>query len=419
MTNIIGKNCFFVAIIVINSHLHNMKHRFRLYITGVLVSLSVLVSNRLWSQEDSSFYYTNKLLRQSPTRKDSLKNCIAFMKYWQNNANYKNLGIYAEKGLKLAFILKDSTSLDVADAYTGLGITCLRTMKSAQAIGCFNKAEKLLSTDAYRLTYIQLQRGLMFYFNQDYAHALEIFKTVDKKSIELKKTNLEAMALMDIGNIFFERIQPDSALKYYNQGLHTLKPEELYDSTLYMSLYMNIGNVYSSMMKHGEAKSYLLKAYEPAEILTFMNTQIIEKLFKSNPDGAKDGMDITVCKLNLLTKDLIYSGAKNDLYLVSDRGLEILGVDKNSIGYNANIMYTQANYRLTSNGSVYLFSNGYCDQKGGAENKKFMKLRFKKLLQEIYTLPCAEQKEKIHATFTAWKGEHAQRDDILVVGFRV
>ena len=673
-----------------NSHLYILRRNFYLSRICILFTLSFLFHTNLWSQADSSFYYTNKLLRESPTSKDSLKTCIRFMKYWQNNANYKNVAIYAEMGLKLAHSLRDSTSFYVADAYIGLGIACMRTMKSDQALSNFIKAEKLLIKDPYRLTFIQLQRGLIFYFNQDYTHALEIFRSVEKKAIELKKTYIEALALMDIGNIFFERFKADSALKYYDKSLHTPKAEELSDSTLYMSLYMNIGNVYSSIMKHEKAKPYLLEAYrlikkynrksslpiitynlssiefylkenanasehlkqsiqyanlindkrnllfaykfklrldsamglkdsfykdfvlynnlndtlrsselfgkmaemqtkydvdkkdneiillnkdkdlqdeklkkqriittlvliglliftllsivlyrnyraknhanrlleiqkvdienkrqllaiknekiedsimyakriqeailpadlfltdevkdyfvyylpkdvvsgdfywryllgndlffavadctghgvpgammsmlgydllehavkdkklkEPADILTFMNTQIIEKLYKSNPDGAKDGMDITLCKLDLISKKLTYSGAKNDLYLVSYTEVEILSVDKHSIGYQNHVTYTQANHVLSSATSVYLFTDGYCDQKGGPENKKYMKPKFKKLLQEIHNLSCAEQKEKIQATFLAWKGEHAQRDDILVVGFRV
>ena len=158
---------------------------------------------------------------------------------------------------------------------------------------------------------------------------------------------------------------------------------------------------------------------EPAEILSFMNTQLIEKLYKSNPDGAKDGMDISFCKLNLLTKELTYSGAKNDLYVVSDTAIETLTVDKNSIGYQDKVVYTQAVYQLNTNTHVYLFTDGYCDQKGGTENRKFMKPNFKKLLQEIHTLPCAVQKEKLHEHFMTWKGEQGQKDDILIVGFSI
>ena len=158
---------------------------------------------------------------------------------------------------------------------------------------------------------------------------------------------------------------------------------------------------------------------EPGEILSFMNSELIEKLYKSNPDGAKDGMDITLCRLNLNSKELSYSGAKNDLYVVSASGIEILSVDKHSIGYHNNAIYTQATHKLGSAVCVYLFTDGYCDQKGGFENKKYMKPRFKRLLQEIHALPCEEQKMKIEEAFLSWKSEHVQRDDILIVGLRV
>jgi serine phosphatase RsbU (regulator of sigma subunit) len=160
------------------------------------------------------------------------------------------------------------------------------------------------------------------------------------------------------------------------------------------------------------------KLREPADILTAVNMQIIEKLYTSNPDGAKDGMDMTLCRLNLKSRVMTYSGAKNDVLLVSGNELQILPVDKNSIGFSADATFTQSSVSLKKDDKVYLFSDGYGDQNGEMTKKKYMSARFRSLLLSIAGLSFAEQKEKLHAELMEWKGNLQQRDDILVAGLK-
>jgi serine phosphatase RsbU (regulator of sigma subunit) len=68
---------------------------------------------------------------------------------------------------------------------------------------------------------------------------------------------------------------------------------------------------------------------------------------------------------------------------------------------------------------VYLFTDGFADQFGGKQNKKYKYLHFKKLLTSIAPLPVDLQKEKIENEFIEWKGDFEQLDDICVLGFRV
>jgi serine phosphatase RsbU (regulator of sigma subunit) len=157
---------------------------------------------------------------------------------------------------------------------------------------------------------------------------------------------------------------------------------------------------------------------EPADILNLMNKQIIQKLNSGNDKTATDGMDMTLCRLNLNTKELVYAGAKNDLYICSKNELELLPVTKYSIGYEAEHVFTQSAVQLQSGDMLWLFTDGYCDQKGGPEGKKFMRTRWKELLKNISALSSAEQKQQLITTFDTWKGTHSQRDDILVMGLR-
>ena len=67
----------------------------------------------------------------------------------------------------------------------------------------------------------------------------------------------------------------------------------------------------------------------------------------------------------------------------------------------------------------YLASDGFQDQFGGDLGKKFLKSRFRGLLQDISYLPLSAQEQQLNATLEQWQGLESQTDDILVVGFRV
>jgi len=158
---------------------------------------------------------------------------------------------------------------------------------------------------------------------------------------------------------------------------------------------------------------------EPAEILNLMNSQIIEKLNTDQGQTATDGMDLTLCRFNLNTRELVYAGAKNDLFLFSNNELITLRVTKCSIGYSAQMEYTQSSRSLKNNDQVFLLTDGYSDQKGGPEKKKFMLRKLKDLLEKVSPLPCPEQESRLLAAFEDWKGSYPQKDDVLFVGFKV
>jgi serine phosphatase RsbU (regulator of sigma subunit) len=74
---------------------------------------------------------------------------------------------------------------------------------------------------------------------------------------------------------------------------------------------------------------------------------------------------------------------------------------------------------LQPHDTIYLFSDGYIDQFGGAQRKKFKSLNFKNLLLSIQTDPMERQKEILEQTFDQWRGDLEQIDDVSVIGVRV
>ncbi len=158
---------------------------------------------------------------------------------------------------------------------------------------------------------------------------------------------------------------------------------------------------------------------EPAFIIQAMNEQLMQKLIKGNNGGSTDGMDMTLCKLNPKTGTLTYAGAKNELCIANNTGMHRCTVDKRSVGYESGFAFTQKTVALQSDEMVFLYTDGYADQKGGPDNGKYLGARFRTLLQGISGLTCAEQKQSLQNEFSDWKKDFEQRDDVLVVGFKL
>ena len=68
---------------------------------------------------------------------------------------------------------------------------------------------------------------------------------------------------------------------------------------------------------------------------------------------------------------------------------------------------------------MYLFSDGYADQFGGAKSRKLMYKRFRELLISISYLPMVEQRNQLDDFLSDWMGDEEQVDDIIVMGVKV
>jgi len=98
-----------------------------------------------------------------------------------------------------------------------------------------------------------------------------------------------------------------------------------------------------------------------------------------------------------------------------------LKADKMPIGIHASeeIPFTNQEFRVKPHDAIYMFSDGYADQFGGPEQKKFKSVAFHNLLLEIHHQPMEEQRRILERTIEEWKGDSPQIDDILVMGIRI
>ncbi len=91
------------------------------------------------------------------------------------------------------------------------------------------------------------------------------------------------------------------------------------------------------------------------------------------------------------------------------------------IGYyqNKDKAFVNHDIQLQIGDTFYLFSDGFIDQKGGKNNKKFMSKNFKNLLLEIHDQAMYDQKKILEKALSDWMGGNSQVDDILVIGARI
>lgn len=162
------------------------------------------------------------------------------------------------------------------------------------------------------------------------------------------------------------------------------------------------------------------------QVLNELRKQIRNSLRQhGQAEESKDGIDMALCVIDEKNNTLQYAGANNPLYLIRDKNgapeLTEFKADRMPLGYYPGRFkpFTNQDIHLEYGDVFYLFSDGFVDQKGGRDNKKFMRRKFKDLLIQIHQEPMQEQKSILERTMTDWMGDRSQIDDILVMGVRV
>jgi len=163
---------------------------------------------------------------------------------------------------------------------------------------------------------------------------------------------------------------------------------------------------------------------DPAEILENLDLEIVNALKQDQTsDSLTDGMDISICVVHNNKKTIEFAGAKNPLYIIRDGELDVIKSDRFSIGgvnrMGREKVFTNHLLEYKTNATCYIFSDGYMDQGGGENLKKFTSVRLQEMLMKIYKDDFKEQKRKVDENLQKWMGETIQKDDILLIGFKV
>ena len=164
------------------------------------------------------------------------------------------------------------------------------------------------------------------------------------------------------------------------------------------------------------------KITESGQILNELRKEVQCALHqKGIRDEAKDGMDISLCIIDMTKNIIQYSGANNNLYLIRKGELIEYYADRMPIGiYDLEDKdFTSQNISTLPGDIIYMFSDGYADQFGGPDRKKYKYTTLKAFLLNIHKLPLPKQKEKLEKEFNGWKRANTQIDDVLILGLRI
>ncbi len=173
---------------------------------------------------------------------------------------------------------------------------------------------------------------------------------------------------------------------------------------------------------------YYQNYIDPKKIVARLDKVIKFELQSEHDDGtSRDGMEIGVCVIDLDTLRMDFAGAGIPLRLLKKGNSEMTihksprlmvgGIDGDEQEVISKLK--KEVIQLEPGDKIYMSSDGYQDQFGGENDKKFMSKNFVKLLEESSQGTMLEQKRTIERTFAKWTRNSAQTDDIVVLGFEV
>ncbi len=147
---------------------------------------------------------------------------------------------------------------------------------------------------------------------------------------------------------------------------------------------------------------------------------IIEENKTNKGEVVKDGMDIVVCSFSD-NNEFEFACANNPLWIIRDNSVITFAPDKFPVGVHHGEMkpFTLQSSKIQKGDMIYIFTDGFADQFGGENGKKFKYKPFQELLIEINNKSGKEQLKKLETTFDNWKGKLEQVDDVLVIGIRI
>lgn len=161
----------------------------------------------------------------------------------------------------------------------------------------------------------------------------------------------------------------------------------------------------------------------PSDILNRLNEDFHEIFRDIDNVVLRDGMDVAFCSID--KKDMIveFSGAFNPLYIIRDNKITEVKGDRFAIGLDETNFKDQTFKNhiipIQKGDIVYLFSDGFADQFGGPDGKKYKYRRFRHLLLNLHQLPMEKQHEILENNVVEWRGDQEQVDDILVIGIKI
>ena len=159
----------------------------------------------------------------------------------------------------------------------------------------------------------------------------------------------------------------------------------------------------------------------PHEFLLALHRSLNKLLrSRSGSDGLADSMDVSVIEINSNARELRVASANRPVLLSMNGKLTELRGDRRTVGggLENDKPFTCHEFPWNPGDQAYLFSDGVTDQFGGPAGKKLKRSGLIRAIDEIRSLPMAEQRRLFKQYFQTWKGTLPQLDDVIMIGIR-
>lgn len=157
---------------------------------------------------------------------------------------------------------------------------------------------------------------------------------------------------------------------------------------------------------------------EPQHILEQLHINI-RKVLRQEETRNNDGMEVSLCVIDKENKTLEFAGTRTPLVYIQDNTLFSISGDRRNIGgYDNTKPFTKHTIDISKPTYCYIFTDGFQDQFGGPENKKFGGKNLANILLENHLLPFEQQKEILYQKLKQWMEHENQIDDIMLMGFK-
>lgn len=274
-----------------------------------------------------------------------------------------------------------------------------------------------------------------------------------KELIEIKNKNLESayrtietyVSNMTESIRYAEKIQESiqpslgKIKEYFSDTVVFSKPKDIVSGDFYWLLRIHDKVIFAlaDCTGHGVPGAFMSiigidllnqavrqnKRTDSAEILSFVNTQLIKRLRRTDSERIlMDSMDIAICVYDINTKVLDFSGTLIPLILILDGNVVEIKPSTFALGSifkEAPKNFKTETVQLSMGDYVYISSDGFFDQVGGEKNRKYQRERFKKFVLQNSQCSGIDMHSKLNEEFFAWKGSNEQIDDVLVWGIKI
>lgn len=259
---------------------------------------------------------------------------------------------------------------------------------------------------------------------------------MEKKQIELSKTHL---AIKDSIN-YSKRIQKAifPSRNYINtifpENFILFQPKDVVSGDFYWCYETNNKKIFvlADCTGHGVPGAFMtiiginiLKeiiqegVIDSAILLKEINTRLKTRLGQSEKI-VKDGMDLGICIID--DKTIEFSGAHFPLYHISNNEFVEYKGNNFFLGSEENMENIKSFYIPYIKGDlIYMSTDGFPDQKGGVNGKKYYYQPLRDLIYKNKNLPMNEQYNLLKSEFENWINinNKKQMDDVSIIGIKL